>query len=90
MLNRASRIAAALTYTNPAAHPTLPSSDSPHANASTRRRQTERDDVGERIELDAERARRVGHPRDAAVEHVEDERDADERRRQLTNSPRIA
>ncbi len=35
MLNRASRTAAAVRYRKPAAHPTRPSSDSPHANART-------------------------------------------------------
>ena len=45
-----------------------------------RRRHAERDDVGQRVELHAELARRAGHARDAAVEHVEHHRDADERR----------
>ena len=51
--------------------------------AQDRRRHAERHDVGERVELDAERARRAGHARDAAVQHVEDDGDADEHRRLL-------
>ena len=46
-----------------------------------RGRHAERDQIGERIELHAEIARRAGHARDAAVEHVEHHGDADERRR---------
>ena len=46
-----------------------------------RGRDTERDHVGQRVELHAERARRAGHPRDPAVEHVEHEGETDEQRR---------
>ena len=46
-----------------------------------RRRHAERDQIGERIELHAEFARGPGHARDAAVEHVEHDGEADERRR---------
>jgi hypothetical protein len=45
-----------------------------------RRCQTERHDVGKRIELDAERRRRVGEAREESVERIEHHRDADEER----------
>ena len=48
-----------------------------------RRREAERHDVGERIELDAEGRRRVGQPGEEAVERVEHHRDADEQRRRV-------
>ena len=43
------------------------------------RRNSERDDIGQRIELDAESARGAGEAGDAAVEHVEHDRKTDER-----------
>ena len=46
-----------------------------------RRRNAERHDIGERIELQPELAGRPGEARDAAVERVEHHRDADKRRR---------
>src|SRR6185503_15613699 len=45
------------------------------------RRDAERNDVSERVELHAEGAGRSRHPRDPAVQHVDDDRDADEGRR---------
>ena len=48
-----------------------------------RRRDTERDRVGQRVELHAEFTRGAREPRDAAVEHVEHDRDADVRRSAL-------
>ena len=80
MLNRASRMAAAREVDEarrPADAAELRQSPGERQDGG---RHAERDHVGERVELDAERARRVGQPRDAPVEHVEDERDADERR----------
>ena len=44
------------------------------------RRDAERHDVGQRVELEPERARGAGHPRDAPVQHVEHDRDANEER----------
>ena len=55
----------------------------PPRERQDRRRDAERDDVRERVELDAELARRAGHPRNAAVEHVEHDGEADERRGRL-------
>ena len=46
-------------------------------------RHPERDDVGHRVELHAELAGSPRHPRDAPVEHVEHDSDADERRGHL-------
>src|SRR5262249_12799816 len=43
----------------------------------------ERDHIRKRIELHAERAGAARHTGDAPVEHVEDEREADKRRRSL-------
>ena len=80
MLKRARRIAAAATNRNPAAQPSRPSEASPHAEGQDRRRDAEGNDVGQRVELDAEFAGGARQPRDAAVEHVEHDRKADERR----------
>ena len=81
ILNRARRIAAAVTYTKPAAQPQLPSAVSPHENVRMAGRDAERDDIGQRIELHPELTRGAGHPRDPAVERIQHHRDADERRR---------
>ena len=83
MLKRASRIAAAVTNRNPAAQPRRPSGWQSPRERQNRRRDAERDHVGQRVELDAEVARRAGQPRDAAVEHVEHDGEADERRGRL-------
>src|SRR5207247_1943627 len=47
----------------------------------------ERDDVGERVEFEAERALGAGQPRDSAIEHIERDRQADEERRGLKLLP---
>ena len=65
----------------PAAHPSRFERPQPPGERQDRRRQAERHDVGQRIELDAEGRRRVGQPREEAVERVEHHRDADEQRR---------
>ena len=83
MLKRASRMAAAVTNRKPAAQPETAERRQPPREREDRRGDAERDDVGERVELHAEVARRAGQPRDPAVEHVEDDREADERRRRL-------
>jgi hypothetical protein len=80
MLKRASRIAAAVTVDESRGPANPPELREPPRKRQHRRREAERDDVGERVELQAEGAGGVGHPRDPPVEHVEDERDADERR----------
>ena len=84
MLNRA-RAAwpRAATNRKPAAQPRRPSGFESPRERQDRRRDPERDDVGERVELQAELAFRAGQPRDAAVEHVEHEGEADEGRRGL-------
>ena len=43
-------------------------------------RDAERDHVRERVEFDAELAGGSRHPRDAAVQHVDDDGETDERR----------
>ena len=45
------------------------------------RRETERNHIGQRVELEAELARGAGHARNPAVEHVQHDGDADEGRR---------
>jgi len=44
-------------------------------------RGAERNDVGQGVQLEAERALRTGEARDAAVEHVEEHREDDQQRR---------
>ena len=83
MLKRARRSAAAVTNRKPTAQPEPAERRQAPRKRENRRRHAERDDVGQRIELHAELAGRAGHPRDAAVEHVEHDREADERRRGL-------
>jgi len=55
----------------------------PPRERQNRRSDTKRNDVGKRVELQAEVALGPGQPRDAAVKAVQDERDADEWRRGL-------
>ena len=64
----------------PAAHPSRSRGHRPHVNARIAGAQAERHDIGQRIELHAERAGRVRQPGDQAVERIEHHRDADEER----------
>ena len=65
----------------PAAHPSRPERPQSPRERQDRRRQPERHHVGQRVELDAERRRGVGQPREEPVQRVEHHRDADEQRR---------
>ena len=77
-LNRASRKAAQASQKNAASHDRTGHSCERPGVHEDGRRQAERDQVGERVELQAERRGGARSPRDDAVGDVEHDRDRDE------------